>query len=212
MSEDAAYRRIRAARAIQKFPPILNLMREGRLKLEVVSLLHPYLDDPDAAVLITRCFGLRKWQVQALLAGRQTEPAKRDVVRFCGGPNAIPESKNSDEEPLFALVSLPLNSTTQTAPPKESVDNIHSTANPPPELSPATPPSSPKPTVRVSFSADEDFYKLMQQARSLLRHKYPDGRLEGVLKDALVSLLSKKDRGFGWRAGNARGRAPARSV
>ncbi len=53
-----------------------------------------------------------------------------------------------------------------------------------------------KHTVRVSFSADEDFYALMQRARTLLRHKYPDGRLEGVLKDALAALLAKRDLGF----------------
>jgi len=45
----------------------------------------------------------------------------------------------------------------------------------------------------------------MQRARALLRHKYPDGRLEGVLKDALAALLSKKDRGFGWARRRSRG-------
>ena len=35
--------------------------------------------------------------------------------------------------------------------------------------------------------------------RLFLRHKYPDGRLEGVFKDALLALLKRKDRSFGWR-------------
>jgi len=197
MSEDVAYRRIRAARAIRKFAPILDLMREGRLTLEVVSLLHPHLDDPDAAVLITRCFGLRKWQVQALLAGRQMEPAKRDVVRFCGTSQPEPAPIIESVEPQFVFAPNP-NDSVATAVDSNEIASASPQDNSPAEQPRSAPPLPPKRTIRVSFSADEDFYKLMQRARSLLRHKYPDGRLEGVLKDALTALLAKKDPGFRW--------------
>jgi hypothetical protein len=58
-SEGAAYKRIRAARAIRRFPSILEMLRDGRLSLAAISMLHPHLEEPDAASLIVRACGLR---------------------------------------------------------------------------------------------------------------------------------------------------------
>jgi hypothetical protein len=33
-----------------------------------------------------------------------------------------------------------------------------------------------------------------------MRHKYPDGRLDGVLRDALQALLERKDPLIRWEA------------
>ncbi|MDE2143472.1 MAG: hypothetical protein KGJ84_13780 [Elusimicrobia bacterium] len=186
LSEEAAYRRIRAARAIRKFPPISNLLREGKLTFESVALLHPFLNDPDAAVLVTRCIGLRKWQVQSLLAGRQTEKPRPDVIRVCGPVLDQKKARTMDDSPSFF-------STSAGAAPAPSAAPLS------PTPASSSPNTAPRPhSIRVSFSADAEFHRLMLRARALLRHKYPDGRLEGVLKDALVALLKRKDRGFGW--------------
>jgi hypothetical protein len=195
-SDDAAYRRIRAARAIRKFPPILDFMREGRLTLENVALLHPHLDDPDAATLVEQCLGLRKWQAQVLVAGRQIENKRRDVIRFCGSPPPPPIA-TAAETPLLNFVAAE-STTAITAPEKPPAASRQF-------VSPSRAAAPKVRTVRVSFSADAEFYALMQRARALLRHKYPDGRLEGVLKDALAALLAKKDRGFGWTGRRGRG-------
>ena len=47
--------------------------------------------------------------------------------------------------------------------------------------------------VRFAFTADEELVLLVRRARELLRHKYSDGRLERIFKDALLALLEKKD-------------------
>jgi hypothetical protein len=179
-SEAAAYRRIRAARAVRIFPPITVLIRDGRLSLESVALLHPFLDRPDAASLIRRASGLRSWQVQAMIAGLQTEKPRRDVIRFTGEA-AASSVATEPQSPLLAVAAA------VAAPPEAKADS--------------SPESETRiRSVRVSFTADADFYRLMQRARALLRHKYPDGRLEGVLKDALGALLAQKLGGFGWKA------------
>ena len=59
LSEDAAYKRIRAARAVRLFPPIVILMRSGMLSLAAVVRLHPFLDRPDAASFVKMAAGLR---------------------------------------------------------------------------------------------------------------------------------------------------------
>lgn len=190
-SEAAAYRRIRAARAILLFPPVSVLLREGRLTLETIALLHPHLGESDAAALIQRAAGLRTWEVQALLANRQTEKPRRDVIRYCGPVVVNKPAPLEDIAPLLATAGA----TEEAPPPASSIPSA-------PPAQPSMPPSSvslrPR-NIRVTFSADSDFYKLMLRAQALLRHKYPDGRLEGVLKDALIALLRRKDRGFGWR-------------
>jgi len=46
--------------------------------------------------------------------------------------------------------------------------------------------------VRIAFTADARFFKLLKEAQAAMRHKYPNGRLDGVFRDALEALLRKK--------------------
>ena len=188
-SEAAAYRRIRTARACRIFPPIVVLLREGKLTLESVALLHPFLEEPDAAALVLKASGMKTWQVQALVAGRQAEETRRDVVRFCAPPAPQPIAPLNESAPLLAIA-------------QEADEKLFATLSPPPppaESKTKSVASSAPPSVRVAFTADHEFYKLMMRARAVLRHKYPDGRLQGVLKDALIALLRRRDRSFGWK-------------
>lgn len=175
MSEAAAYRRIRAARAFQSYPPVKPLLREGKLSLESLALLHPYLNDADAGKLVEAASGMRVWEVERLIAGRRTEEPRRDVVRFIApAPAAAPIRR---EEPLFEPPAA--------VPPAAA----------PPVVPSAPPNPSPMParrSVRIGFTTDEAFFKLLKEAQAAMRHKYPDGRLDGVFRDALEALLRRK--------------------
>lgn len=180
-SEAAAFRRIRAIRAIRLFPPIAVLLREGRLTLETATLLHPHLEDADAAKLVQQAAGLRTWQVARLLAPRQAPGPERDILRFINAPMRA-TAVIDDTAPL-----LPVGCPPATQP----ADAAAADDSPP---SPPTPSiSAPSRAIRVAFTADEEFFRLLERARAVMRHKYPDGRLEGVLGDALNALLDKKD-------------------
>lgn len=165
LSESAAYRRIRAARAIRLFPPISVLLRRGELTLETIAHLHPHLEDDDAAALVQQAAGMRTWEVERLVSTRQPPGPERDVMRFVGPPltQAVPRDAAASPAPV----------TTTDAPPRPPVPVAHA--------------------VRISFTADDEFYRLLQRAREVLWHKYPDGRLHGILRDALDALLDKKD-------------------
>jgi len=51
-SDDAAYRRIRAARAARQFPALFTAVSGGRLNLAVVSLIAPHLTYGNVDALI----------------------------------------------------------------------------------------------------------------------------------------------------------------
>lgn len=176
-SEAAAYRRIRAIRAIRIFPDIGPLLRKGRLTLETVALLHPYLESPDAGRLVFQAVGMRTWQVARMLAERQGSPPQRDMLRFVAPMPSKP------------AVTLPL----MDGPPAPAPGPGPSSSDVPARGGAHT-AAAPSFGVRVAFTADDRFWRLLQRARAVLRHKYPDGRLHAVLGEALVALLRKKDR------------------
>jgi hypothetical protein len=185
LSEAAAYRRIRAARALKLFPPIGPLLRQGKLSLEAIALLHPFLKDADAATLVSAAVGKRVWEVERLIAGRRTEEPRRDVVRLVASSLTAPLTPSLSESPLFKIpdgVPVP-------QAPAVSIDSAKGAEFK--RVTVASPEIS-RHAVRIGFTADESFFKLLCQAQAVMRHKYPDGRLDGVFRDALQALLRKK--------------------
>lgn len=189
MSNAAAYRRIRAARAIAIYPPIGSLLRTGKLTLESIALLHPFLNDVDAGKLVTAAAGKRVWEVERLIASRRTEEPRRDVVRFVS--SSVLASTAPEEIP-----SQPLLGTIQAPSPPESTSTMDVCAAMEPAAAAAAQgpdaPSSSRRAVRVAFTADETFFKLLREVQAAMRHKYPNGRLDGIFRDALQALLRKK--------------------
>ncbi len=70
LSEDAAYKRIQAARVAREFPAIFEALADGRLHLTAVNLLAPYLTRENAAELIQAAAGKTKSEIDRLLAER----------------------------------------------------------------------------------------------------------------------------------------------
>lgn len=191
-SEAAAYKRIRAARAVRISPSIGAMLRDGRLSLEAVVMLHPHLKAADAAALLLRSCGLRQRQLEALLSDRAPQDTRREVVRFVGSAPSEETSPQPDN-----AEALPFNAIVDTLSPMFAAASIP--PPPPPAVIPEPAPPTPR-LVRFAFTADEDFYKMLERARALLRHKYPDGRLEGVLRDALKLLIERRDPVIRWEA------------
>ena len=68
LSEDAAFRRIRAARAGREFPLLFAALAEGRLHLAAMSLLAPHLTRENIDELIERATHRRKSEIEEMLA------------------------------------------------------------------------------------------------------------------------------------------------
>jgi hypothetical protein len=70
MSDDQAYKRIRAARAVRRFPVIGTAVADGRLHLSGVLLLAAHLSEENADELVAEASGKSKAEIQILLARR----------------------------------------------------------------------------------------------------------------------------------------------
>lgn len=225
-SESAAYRRIRAARAVRRFPIILEMLRDGRLHLEGIVILHAFIDDADFASLLLKAIGMTTKNIERLVADRRRDPPLRDSIRFVG---VAPAPVNIAEPPIAldlipirpldppsTRVDVPARQAAVVAalpPPVENFDPPVPAVSPPPPIENVAPPAvavSPPPAaaspklVRIGFTADEGLHLLVLHAQQLMRHKYPDGSLEGIFRDALRLLIEKKDLGVRAAAAAAR--------
>jgi|GEM_PF-2509379 len=84
LSEDAAYKRIQAARAGRQFPALFHALEEGRLHLAAICLLAPHLTPENVEDLIEAATRRRKSEIEHLLAQRFPElgaPPVRALIR-----------------------------------------------------------------------------------------------------------------------------------
>lgn len=183
-SESAAFRLIRAARAVRKFPIILEMLRDGRLHLEGVVILHAFIEDTDFASLLLKAVGMTSKRIECLVADRRRDPPLRDSIRFVG---ISPRPTEKADPPM--TLEFPSNdgSSPRIAAPTAMAASSVAAYSPPPE--------PPLKLVRVGFTADEVLGVMILRAQQLMRHKYPNGSLEGIFKDALKLLIEKKDLG-----------------
>src|SRR5258706_8496133 len=75
LSEDAAYKRIQAARAARQFPAIFAALAEGRLHLAAVCLLAPHLTPDNGGELVVGATHRRKSEIEGLVGQRFAVPS-----------------------------------------------------------------------------------------------------------------------------------------
>src|SRR5678816_54041 len=64
MSEDEAFKRIRAARALRNYPVVAEAVAEGRLHLTAVVRLAPHLTEEGAGELVAEASGKSKAEIE----------------------------------------------------------------------------------------------------------------------------------------------------
>lgn len=109
LSEDAAFKRIQAARAARQFPELFAAVADGRLHLVCVCLLAPHLNPSNSKELIQGASGKRKLEIEEWLAHRLApapiefkvgEVAPAQVEAGDQGSSACTEVAPAQVEPL----------------------------------------------------------------------------------------------------------------
>ena len=193
LSEQAAYRRILAARTARQFSAIFAAIAEGRLHLSAVTLLAPYLTADTAEGLLAAATHKTKAQIEQLLAERFPRadmPARvQAIAPFPATEQLAPESLGAAPGP-----SAP---GCVGAPPVRLFPGIVGTPAEPP--APVSVAPAPRPRVAplspdrfgVQFTMGQSMHGKLQEAQELLGHQVPSGDIAAVLELALDALIGK---------------------
>ncbi len=183
LSEHAAYGRIEAARAVRRFPVILERLGEGSVNLTAVGLLAAHLTRENHWELLDAARHTSKRQVEALVARLRPQPPVPASVR------RLPTASHTSASPIA------LHGAAASPQPTGHGQGVTSVARPgwPSRRLQRVQRSSPRwrrRATKVQFTASADTYAKLRLAQDLLRHQIPDGDLGTIVDRALTALLA----------------------
>lgn len=181
-SEAAAFLRIRATRAAAAYPRVLTDLRSGTIHLDAIMRLYPHLNTANSDKLLDQASGATKREVVALVAALDSSATapERDVIRRLP-PTSHQTPSTTPRDPVLPAALVRQENFTQAEPASAPAETAH-----PQIISPPT-------RVRLAFTANDDLLLKIERLRGLRRHKFPTGRLEDLLNEAIDHFLNKID-------------------
>jgi hypothetical protein len=177
LAEGAAYNRIEAARAAQRFPAILTALEDGAVTLTTVRLVAPHLTAANCHDVLTRARHKGKREVEALIASLRPLPAVRSTIRKLPEPRQAP------------LDTKPVVRTSTTAAPSLPVLTPATGMAPRPMEIPLAPER-----YKLQFTISGETHAKLRCVQSLSRHVIPSGDPAEIFDRALTLLLQDLER------------------
>lgn len=202
-SEDAAYKRITAARVARRFPVVFQAVADGRLNLTGILLVAARMKDPKFAELLRASECKNKAQIEKLLAERYPQPdvPARIEPLVASRAQLAPERvvsaaavKSADPQPEAGRsLEMETQETSQLAPERAGSDAP--TPVPPPAASafPRLKPLSAT-SYAVQFTMSEASQQKLKRAQELLSHQVAARDLPAILDRALDALIEKLEK------------------
>lgn len=184
LSEDAAGRRITAARVTRRFPVVLDALDVGRLSLTAVGLLAPHLTENNAPGLFEAAADKTKPELQHLLAERFPRSEMMAWVAEMPGSSAA----HSEDQHALARVheqEAPDGDRLQLAPERVGTEPQHALARV--DRCRVKPLSAQ--SLEVQFTMGQGVYDKLRYAQELLSHQIPSGDIAQVFERALDALI-----------------------
>jgi len=181
--EDEAYRRITAARKARQYPLIFSMLERGEISLTIVSLLSPHLCRENYSGLLKQAAGKSRREVERIVAALDPKRETPDRIEFLGTRAASRPAEDKADAGQGDLLSAGTGAARQVS--ADAAGYIDSSEK--------KPESDLVGRVRLKFTADETLLAKIQRVKGLLSHKYPSGRLEFLINEAMEALLDKKD-------------------
>src|SRR5262245_14480987 len=171
LCEQAAFKRIHAARAARRFPAIFEALAEGRLHLTAVTLLAPHLTEASAPDLLAAAAHKSRSEIEQLLAERFPRTESLPMVE------TLPDSSGPTRAQLSPGKAEPVAQARAEAPP---------------------PPATTMPTSRTRFTLQltrsQDTHDKLRYAQELLGHQIPNGDLAQVLERVLELAIAQIEK------------------
>ena len=185
MSEDAAFKRIQAARAAREHPAIFAMIEDGRLTLTAVVLLAPHLTRASAEGLLAAGALKTKAQIALLLAGRFPQPdlvtRVQPVMPASSACQLVPEpvGMTSPEHVPVLAVAAP----TATGPERMTAEAPRA------RIAPLAPQR-----FAIQVTVSQCAHDKLRYAQALLGHAVPSGDVSEVLERALDALIQSLEK------------------
>jgi hypothetical protein len=177
LSEDAAAKRIQAARAARRFPILFAGLAEGQLHLAAVCLLAPHLTPENSDDLIQASAGRKKSEIEAWLARRFLIPGRPTIVRAVS-PAPVPQhSPGHVGVGMLDLSGSPSQQEAEHAPGHVPVSKVE-----------------PEERYLIQVTVSKSTHDKLRYAQALLSHAVPRGEVAEVLDRALDTLISQLER------------------
>jgi 5-methylcytosine-specific restriction endonuclease McrA len=201
LSEDAAYKRIQAARVTRRFPAIFPALAEGRLNLTGVLLLAPYLTAANVEELLGATAGRTKPEIEEWLARHFPRSELLPLV------TVVAAGLVSDEELALERVGNHTLTDRQLAlervgdhtltdgqlAPERVAPNVDLSApgriGPPSRVVPVAPQR-----YALQLTIGQATHDKLRHAQALLGHQLPAGEIAEVLDRALDALIARLER------------------
>lgn len=201
LTEDAAYKRIHAARAAQRFPAVLIALAEGRLPMRGVLMLARHLTSANADELVAAATHKSRFEIQQLLAERFPQPDLPERLQTIGSrPPAATELQPSpgmlDQlAPEQVQVTIPeqLAHGQTDAPSRELTRTESPERIQPPAPAERVTPLAPK-RFGLECTLDQETFDLLRRAQALMGHQNPSEEIAPVIKRALELLVGHLER------------------
>jgi len=207
LSEDAAFKRIRAARAGRRFQVLFAALAEGRIHLAAAYLLASHLTEENVHELLALATHRRRSEVEELVAARFLVPegSGRPVasIRPC---RQVRSDSQGDHKTGHAAIDLPVRlgqlamapaKSTPETPARvegdEKSTEMEQLAPGPVQM--ATPVASPCVTsYLVRLTIGKSFHDKLRHAQALLSHTVPPGDVAKILERGLDSLIAETEK------------------
>ncbi|MDQ2647075.1 MAG: hypothetical protein M3020_24940 [Myxococcota bacterium] len=204
-SEDEAFRRVSAARMVQRFPALLDAVAAGEIHLTGLLMLGPHLTAENLVEVLARAKHRTKKEIARLV--RQLDPLPRVPARIEPlGPEysqLVPRAPTWDQ---FVSSFNPVRELEAGHRPRDWMDEIDemdevdetvsTAANDAPDSALEAPaPARVEPQrYRVQFEASEEYVGLVERAKALLSHAAPGAGLAELHVRAMRALVAELER------------------
>jgi len=156
LSHDAAYNRVAAARAVRRFPIVLEHLAAGFLNVTTIKVLRPVLTAKNHLDVLAEAKHRSRRECDLIVARLKPKPDVRSTIRRLPTPSAVPAASIFDVAGIEGVGSAPA---TRAADPP-----------PPPVKSAVIAPLTPE-RYRMEFTASKEMRDKLRHLQDLLCRK-----------------------------------------
>lgn len=195
LSEEAAFKRIHAARVARRCPAVFAYLADGRLHLSAVIMLAPHLTEQTAEELLAGASNKTRSELEHFLAARFPRPDLPTLVQALPMPRSIAGEHAPGRVDLPGPIGIgPVGTQPQTDPGSFENSPQHAPGRADvPAVRPRLVPLAPE-RYALQLTVGQATHDKLRHAQRLLGHQIPAGDLAQVLDVALDALIARLER------------------